>query len=161
VGGNSRQAPSFASRFASCVAVPPLLTLAKIMNITAPLLEIIFALFLMLMPEGTKSFTISSPEIGSTPITWTLQEDGSWSGLSKDSQTAFGHWTSKDMKVTKIQKLRTPENVVDLSQWLTKDDSGYLIERNRIKIGKTEEGSWLFSTVGEPFSVPVRIELQK
>ena len=131
------------------------------MNATAPLLEIIFALFLILMPEGTKSFTISSPAIGATPITWTLQEDGSWSGLSKDGQTAFGLWTSKDMKVTRIQKLRIPENVVDVSPWLTKDDSGYLIEGNRLNIGKTEEGRWFFSTLGEPFSEPVRIELQK
>jgi len=113
------------------------------------------------MPEGTKSFTISSPAIGATPITWTLQEDGSWSGLSKDGQTAFGLWTSKDMKVTRIQKLRIPENVVDVSPWLTKDDSGYLIEGNRLNIGKTEEGRWFFSTLGEPFSEPVRIELQK
>jgi len=131
------------------------------MNATAPLLEIIFALFLMVMPEGTRSFTIHSPEVSPTPITWTLQNDGSWSGLSEDGQTAFGPWTAKDMKVIRVRKERTPENVVDVAQWVAKDESGFLVEGTRLKIGKTEEGVWLFATEGEPFIQPVRIETKQ
>lgn len=129
--------------------------------ISTPLLEIIFALFLMVMPEGTKTFTITAPQITPTPIVWTLQEDGTWNGLSKDGQTAFGNWKMDGMKVIRLNKHRTPENIVDLSEWVKKDEGGFLIQGNCLKIGKTEEGAFLFLTEGEPFSEVVRIEPKK
>jgi hypothetical protein len=124
-----------------------------------PTLEIIFALFLMILPDGTTSFTIQR-DVDKSPIVWTLQEDGSWSGLTEDGMTTFGSWRLDGMKVVSISS--SGEKSVDVSKWIVKEDTGFLVEGKPLKIAKVSDSTtWLLHTAEGLFEKTVRIETKK
>jgi len=114
---------------------------------------------MLILPEGTTSFTIQR-DIDKSPVVWTLQEDGTWSGITEDGMTAFGNWKLQGMQVATAS--RAGENTVDLSEWITRTENGFLVDKNVLEIAKvTNSSAWLFHTPEGLFENPVRIETKK
>ena len=127
-------------------------------SISIPALEILFALFLTILPEGTRSFSIQI-DVDESPIVWTLQDDGSWNGQSEDGLISFGDWKKDGMNV--ISESSTGVDSIDLSPWMNQVDGGFLIDGSAVMISKVEDsGTWLFYTPRGIFEKLVRIEVK-
>jgi len=123
---------------------------------TTPILEILFALFLMVMPEGTTTFTIHQPE-GKSPVVWKLGDDGYWSGVTKDGGTAVGDWKLEGTAV--VKKTKTGEKRVDLSAWIDQSEEGIEVKGEELEVTKVPDSStWLLSTPTGLLETPARIE---
>ena len=138
-----------------------------------PSLQIIFAIFIMILPEGTTTFTVQR-ETDKYPIEFTLNEDKLWSvhDPSLFVQAAFlvhSEWKLEGMavhaKAGEMGEAFTydgPQKITtDISKWVTRTEKGFLVDKKVLKIAKVKDSEkWLLHTPNGIFEAPVTIELK-
>ncbi len=90
------------------------------MGAILPLPHIIFFLATLLLPPGTKSFTVPFESPSPMEVTWTRQADGGWQAKTKEGQDG-GVWSVKDLTVLETREGR-PTTRTDLSEFVKIDD---------------------------------------